>query len=326
MSMRMSAKSASAQTSLRVQQSAVWVPMAHQRSLTLQTTFSGKWTSLAATAISGSRCVSASKCTGTRLNLCLPVPGPIQDIIEFMHKRHGEHVRALLAAYFEHFSQNAGNVSEERGFSYLQFRQKTTMPESKLAAALSQLCSDPFRPMYKIGSEQGGMYKVDPNQIIAVLRTEHVASVVQEKLGNDSARIFRMLLEKKHLEQKQVQTLAIVGQPKETKKLLNQLFRAHFIFLREIPKQVDRAPSRCIFLWGAELERAIAAVLSSCYRAQANLIARRRMIEQRLAELQSKSHLLEDLTQVRAKLFAGIERLQLAGLQIERQIMLLRDY
>lgn len=54
----------------------------------------------------------------------------------------------------------------------------------------------------------------------------------------------------------------------ETKTKLNQLFQHKMIKLQEIPKQADRAASRCVFLWSVDLNAVGALLLERAYKAQ----------------------------------------------------------
>ena len=55
---------------------------------------------------------------------------------------------------------------------------------------------------------------------------------MQKRFCAKSARIFRLLCSKTHLEQNQLRELALVGDKKETKRLVNALFDAKFIKLQ----------------------------------------------------------------------------------------------
>lgn len=44
--------------------------------------------------------------------------------------------------------------------------------------------------------------------------------------------------------------------------------------MREIPKQADRVPSKCVYVWTCDMNRVSTMVLHQCYKAQANLATR----------------------------------------------------
>lgn len=71
---------------------------------------------------------------------------------------------------------------------------------------------------------------------------------MRERFGDDGCRIFRLLLLKRQLEQKQVADNAMLP-VKETRELLYRMFRAEYLELQEVAKTADHAPSRTFFLW-----------------------------------------------------------------------------
>lgn len=44
--------------------------------------------------------------------------------------------------------------------------------------------------------------------------------------------------------------------------------------MQEVPKQADRVPSKCVYVWACDMNRITTMVLFQCYKAQANLSAR----------------------------------------------------
>ena len=56
----------------------------------------------------------------------------------------------------------------------------------------------------RFGDAGGGTYEIDLEQASRVICTANIESVVQERFGSKSFRIFKTLLKKKFLEQKQV--------------------------------------------------------------------------------------------------------------------------
>ncbi|XP_064802510.1 DNA-directed RNA polymerase III subunit RPC3-like isoform X2 [Oncorhynchus masou masou] len=96
---------------------------------------------------------------------------------------------------------------------------------------LSLLVDDPMEFVGKSGDSGGGMYVVNLQRALANLARATLESVVQERFGSRSARIFRLLLRKRHLEQKQVDDFAMIP-AKEAKDMLYTLLSENLVQLQ----------------------------------------------------------------------------------------------
>ncbi|XP_039575039.1 DNA-directed RNA polymerase III subunit RPC3 [Passer montanus] len=108
---------------------------------------------------------------------------------------------------------------------------------------LALLADDPLEFVGKSGDSGGGTYTVNLHKALVSLATATLESIVEERFGSRCARIFRLLLRKKHLEQKQVEDFAMIP-AKEAKDMLYRLLSENLVTLQEIPKTPDHAPSR----------------------------------------------------------------------------------
>ncbi|XP_027004766.1 DNA-directed RNA polymerase III subunit RPC3 isoform X2 [Tachysurus fulvidraco] len=139
---------------------------------------------------------------------------------------------------------------------------------------LTLLVDDPMEFVGKMGDSGGGMYGVNLHRALANLARATLESVVQERFGSRSARIFRLLLRKKHLEQKQVEDFAMIP-AKEAKDMLYTLLSENLVQLQEIPKTPDHAPSRTFYLYTVNQLPTARLLLQNCYKTVGNLIERR---------------------------------------------------
>eukprot|EP00465_Bigelowiella_longifila_P001022 CAMPEP_0185281108 /NCGR_PEP_ID=MMETSP1359-20130426/66532_1 /TAXON_ID=552665 /ORGANISM="Bigelowiella longifila, Strain CCMP242" /LENGTH=511 /DNA_ID=CAMNT_0027876497 /DNA_START=243 /DNA_END=1778 /DNA_ORIENTATION=- len=89
-------------------------------------------------------------------------------------------------------------------------------------------------------------YTVDIESILAELKTEHAQSMVISKFGGTAGRIFRLLVDRKRLEEKQVAEMAILPK-KEVRTLLQSMMREGFTKLQEIPKDSARGRYTALF-------------------------------------------------------------------------------
>ncbi|MGH0184896.1 UNVERIFIED_CONTAM: hypothetical protein FKN15_016286 [Acipenser sinensis] len=100
---------------------------------------------------------------------------------------------------------------------------------------LSLLADDPMEFVGKSGDSGGGMFVItslsDLHKALACLAKAALESVVQERFGSRSARIFRLLLRKRHLEQKQVEDFAMIP-AKEAKDMLYTMLSENLVSLQ----------------------------------------------------------------------------------------------
>ncbi|XP_068425520.1 DNA-directed RNA polymerase III subunit RPC3 [Clinocottus analis] len=215
---------------------------------------------------------------------------------------------------------------------------------------LTLLVDDPMEFVGKTGESGGGMFVVNLHRALANLARATLESVVQERFGSRSARIFRLLLRKRHLEQKQVEDFAMIP-AKEAKDMLYTLLSQDLVQLQEIPKTPDFAPSRTFYLYTVNQLPTARMLLQNCYKTVANLIERRlfetkeskrlleksQRIEAILASLQASGAEPEQLTEVEEMITAPekqqldalrvhINKLDSAENQVDETIFLIESY
>uniref|UniRef100_A0A8C2FPI9 DNA-directed RNA polymerase III subunit RPC3 n=1 Tax=Cyprinus carpio TaxID=7962 RepID=A0A8C2FPI9_CYPCA len=178
---------------------------------------------------------------------------------------------------------------------------------------LTLLVDDPMEFVGKTGDSGGGMYVVNLHRALANLARATLESVVQERFGSRSARIFRLLLRKRHLEQKQVEDFAMVP-AKEAKDMLYTLLSENLVQLQEIPKTPDYAPSRTFYLYTVNQLPTARLLLQHCYKVHIG-----NLIERRLYETKENKRLLEKSQRIEAILASlqatGAEAAQLTEVE-----------
>ncbi|XP_064416599.1 DNA-directed RNA polymerase III subunit RPC3 isoform X2 [Latimeria chalumnae] len=137
---------------------------------------------------------------------------------------------------------------------------------------LTLLVDDPMEFVGKAGESGGGMYAINLHKALACLARATLESVVQERFGSRSARIFRLLLRKRHLEQKQVEDFGMIP-AKEAKDMMYTLLSENLVSLQEIPKTPDHAPSRTFYLYTVNTLPAARMLLQRCYKAVVGEVA-----------------------------------------------------
>ncbi|XP_020665898.3 DNA-directed RNA polymerase III subunit RPC3 [Pogona vitticeps] len=177
---------------------------------------------------------------------------------------------------------------------------------------LTLLADDPLEFVGKSGESGGGIFVINLYKALASLATATLESIVQERFGSRCARIFRLLLRKKHLEQKQIEDFAMIP-AKEAKEMMYKMLSANIVALQEIPKTPDHAPSRTFYLYTVNTLSLARMLLQRCYKSVANLI------ERRLHETKENRRLLEKSQRVEAILASmqatGAEEAQLQEIE-----------
>ena len=130
----------------------------------------------------------------------------------------------------------------------------------------------------------------------------------------------------------------MVGDPKETRTILNKMFHEKFLQLREIPKQGSREAPNCAYIWTMDTAAICRMLCEQSYKSQANLMVRKSSVCKKHKVLQTKISLLADADEqadrMRAetytaemqKLGDALDKLDNALLELDHQIMLFRDY
>ncbi|NWX66171.1 RPC3 polymerase, partial [Promerops cafer] len=165
---------------------------------------------------------------------------------------------------------------------------------------LALLADDPLEFVGKSGDSGGGTYTVSilcgtqsllgsPGPFLH----PSLIPLLLHRFGSRCARIFRLLLRKKHLEQKQVEDFAMIP-AKEAKDMLYRMLSENLVSLQEIPKTPDHAPSRTFYLYTVNVMAAARMLLHRCYKSVANLMERRQH------EMRENKRLLEKSQRVEA--------------------------
>lgn len=187
-------------------------------------------------------------------------------------------------------------------------------------------------------SKRDDVYMVDTNRAMGLCRTLSLEQYVTNRFGSPHARLFRLLNSMKHVEREQITRLGMVGSFKDTKIMLNQLFRAGLVTTQEIPKQTDRTPSHCHYVWSSNVAAACSELTLTTIASMANLYCRHALEQHTHARLLSKSqHVgrgggeIEDYRTaaekaLAAKVSRGLDKLDRAILQMDDFVMRLRDF
>ena len=123
--------------------------------------------------------------------------------------------------------------------------------------------------------EPSGRDRVTPRAaaMLARARAAELTATLRARHGGAGARVFRLLGARPQLEAKAVAEAAMLP-AKEGRALLYTLLAAGAVALQDVPRGADRAPSRTLYTWRADGERAAARLGAEAAFAAGNALAR----------------------------------------------------
>lgn len=247
------------------------------------------------------------------------------QLVDITKKRINDSAGAVMDAMFSLMSSDADSTTQRTLLNSFQISHKLPKDvellvdnESQLSVSarspLSQYleCMSQDLPFFiKAGEQTGGQYYVDFYIASDDLIKRYVESYIANRYGQASARIFKILIAKKFLEEKTISKLAMIS-AKEARERLFVLLKAGLVIMQEVPRTVDHAPSRTIFLWTVDMERLRFQVTERLKKAYVNLLSRISSEKEKCSLLISKT----ERTDVAANpdLLSSSERSQLLSL------------
>lgn len=211
----------------------------------------------------------------------------VQAVSKRMGNRAGEVVRTMLRlSETRSHPKDAFSGPVSRSEIHQSLKKEINISPQELDSYLG-LISDDALLLVRRTDERGGMFSVNLERAVRLLAEAVLTSIVQDRFGAKSCRIFRLLLEKKYIEQKQIEELAMIP-ARDAKEWTYKMFQEKFIMAQELPRTPDYAPSRMIYLFHVDIPQLSRQVLEWCYQALTNLVLRRDHITQEHRRLVDK--------------------------------------
>lgn len=260
----------------------------------------------------------------------------INMVAEKLDKDAGIVLAAMLSATRQHEHKlnedRSVPMSEEDVVSTAsRLMDQGTLPriEKDSITVLRTLANDSLELVSYIGEGPGGStYCVNMQRIIDLIRLKQLEAVVRDRFGVPALRIFRLLLLRGQLEQKQISDFAMMPQ-KDCRELLYRMLRGGFLGLQEISKTSDHAPSRTFYTWRANVAGASECLAAELYKAAFNALTRLKfemMKDKEIIELIEQAKETGVLTVTfTATQKARIGRLQKVSQLLETNLLLLDD-
>eukprot|EP01080_Neovahlkampfia_damariscottae_P000645 gene645-8148_t len=173
-----------------------------------------------------------------------------------------------LVAPYEKQKNDALSRSVRFQEIYSGLAEDEDISETNLERYLELLCNEGILQL--LSGQNGGSYSVRFDDVCTILKRQHAENIVEQKYGVIGGRIFRLLLIKKQLEEKQITQFAMLP-PSEARSLLFRLFQDNLLQLQEVPKTSDHHPTRTFYLWNVHLETVYQKLIEDMFKTVLNL-------------------------------------------------------
>ncbi|KOC66231.1 DNA-directed RNA polymerase III subunit RPC3 [Habropoda laboriosa] len=230
-----------------------------------------------------------------------------QIIISAMHKRldenAGELMRQLLFLMYLRTASWADTSNPIPLTEIKEAVRKINYPvlAQHLDQYLRLIEEDTSQFLKRVGDSGGGQYSVNMKEAFNQLAWTTLENIVMERFGSKAARIFRLVRDRKYIEQERIQQLAMIP-AKEAKHLTYTLLQENYLQMQEIKKTgVSAAPMKTFFLFHIDLNMVARMEVEHCFHALYNTMQRReyevscnkRMIDKQLRMQTLASNLKE---------------------------------
>lgn len=198
----------------------------------------------------------------------------VQAVSRRLGLKAGEVVRTMLRlSETRSHPKDALSVPVSRSEIHNALKREINISLQELDSYLKVIGEDALG-LVRRTDERGGMFSVNLERAMRLLAEAVLTSIVQDRFGVKSCRIFRLLLDKKFIEQKQIEELAMIP-ARDAKELTYKMFTEKFVKAQELPRTPDYAPSRMIYLFHVDVIQLCRQVLEFCYRGLSNVVLRR---------------------------------------------------
>eukprot|EP01041_Mallomonas_annulata_P010948 gene10948-22864_t len=170
----------------------------------------------------------------------------------------------------------------------------------------------------------GPLYMVNMASIIQLLKKRTIHSIICEKFGLQTGRIFELLLKKKYLDQQKIADLAILP-AREARERLYKLYANKWVNYVEVSKRIDFQSNSTLFFWYIDLLKMNHNLLESMYKSLYNIRKRRKFEFEQGKELVEFANQITNVTEADRfdKLARSLDRLDRAVLKVDETIMML---
>lgn len=161
---------------------------------------------------------------------------------------------------------------------------------STLRQHLLLLCEHPHHFLHHLPrtSSIPEKWAVDFPTLSRTLRELALSQTISTRFGPLANRLVNILAARGKLDEKTLTALGLLNQ-KTMRALLTAMHQAGYLQLQEVPRDTNRLPSRTLYLWAWDSERAGARLLEESQAAMARLVRRARVEREKVRETVEKA-------------------------------------
>lgn len=131
-------------------------------------------------------------------------------------------------------------------------------------------------------------WAVDFSALSITLLDITLTQTISSRFGPLATRLVNILAARGKLDEKTLTALGLLNQ-KTMRSLLTAMHQSGYLQLQEIPRETNRQPSRTLYLWAWDADRARARLLEECYATIARLVRRARVEREQVRETVDKA-------------------------------------
>ena len=177
-----------------------------------------------------------------------------------------------------------GRIMEAVGEHAAAAASPPKVTPSSLRPLLQELTTDPAHPLQAQGATS---YSVDFPSFLSHLQLLQTQSILSSRFSLLASRIYRVLLLHSRLEESQLAELCTASR-QSVRETLHELMKEEWVLLYEVPRTVDRAPSKTFFLWGVDRRKVKERVRELMYTSAVKVMEREAKEREEVADVMSR--------------------------------------
>ena len=153
---------------------------------------------------------------------------------------------------------------------------------------LSLLAQEPY--LFATRKMESGIitWAVEFRHLARKLRHLELERLIEARFGSVAVRVVRVLGAKGRLDEKRLQEISLMAS-KDLRQILAQMEAAGFIDLQEVPRDAQRQPSRTLYLWFYDPDRACTMVVEDIYKTMSRCLQRLKVEREKIKSLLQKA-------------------------------------
>ncbi|KAK8796418.1 hypothetical protein WA588_000553 [Blastocystis sp. NMH] len=261
-----------------------------------------------------------------------------EAILRFVGERFNATTAKVMETIFGMVGMTRSASEETSGvFSgqqvYSRLEDKSSITWSLFLRHLKVLCSEQLNCLTVVTvcdsalDATGGEYKVNYKGVIGRIVEDTVAAFIDKRYTYLCSSIFRALLKHKKLEEQQVAMMCLLPE-KECRTSLYSLLSERLIRSQEVPRKPDRNTQSTIYLFTADMEYAVNALIDFIYVIILNLRCRQKdvvMKKATLYEVQRRGNLSDQQREQLNRMENGLRCMDMSIVKLDQTLAILRD-